>query len=115
MTNDDSKRPWGFYENLADTDTHKVKRITVYPGKRLSLQSHDRRDEHWFILHGKARFTLNDKDIAMEPGDAVDIGKKDRHRIENIGESDLIYIEIQTGDYFGEDDIIRYEDDYGRT
>ena len=114
MDNNDSHRPWGFFENLVDADSHKVKRITVYPGNRLSLQSHDRRAEHWFIVDGNALFTCNNRKIKMKPGQAVDIRRKDRHRIENIGTKNLVFIEIQTGDYFGEDDITRYEDDFGR-
>ncbi len=114
MNDTDSHRPWGFYENLAEGDDHKVKRITVYPGKRLSLQSHGRRAEHWYIVEGEALFTLNDDVIPLGAGEAVDIGKGDRHRIENAGTGNLVFIEIQTGDYFGEDDIIRHEDDFGR-
>lgn len=86
----------------------------MFPGKRLSLQSHDRRSEHWFIIDGEAIFTLNASEIRLGPGQAVDIGRGDRHRIENIGNRNLVFVEIQTGDYFGEDDIIRYEDDFGR-
>lgn len=114
MVNDDSRRPWGFYENLVDAASHKVKRITVYPGKRLSLQSHERRSEHWFIVEGEALFTRNDDIVPLRPGMAVDIGRRDRHRIECTGPGNLVFIEIQTGDYFGEDDIVRYEDDFGR-
>lgn len=114
MDNDGSQRPWGFYENLVDAENHKVKRITVYPGKRLSLQSHERRAEHWFMVDGDALFTRNDKEIRLLPGQAVDIALRDRHRIENTGTRNLVFIEIQTGDYFGEDDIVRYEDDFGR-
>lgn len=114
MDNDDSRRPWGFYENLTDAANHKVKRITVYPGKRLSLQSHERRSEHWFIVEGEALFTHNDDVILLGPGMAVDIDRRDRHRMECTGLKNLVFIEIQTGDYFGEDDITRYEDDFGR-
>jgi mannose-6-phosphate isomerase len=114
LDSNDSRRPWGFFENLVDAENHKVKRITVYPGKRMSLQSHDRRAEHWFIVDGNALFTCNGRKIKMKPGHAVDIKFKDKHRIENTGTGNLVFIEIQTGDYFGEDDITRYEDDYGR-
>lgn len=114
MKAEDNQRPWGFYENLVDAANHKVKRITVRPGKRLSLQSHSRRAEHWFIVQGRARFTLNDTVVEMTGGDYTDIGVGERHRIENIGSDDLVFVEIQTGDYFGEDDIVRYEDDFGR-
>ncbi|MCP4131504.1 MAG: cupin domain-containing protein [bacterium] len=115
MSNDESKRPWGFYDNLADEKDHKVKRITVYPGKRLSLQSHNRRAEHWYVFKGEAIFTLNDDIINLKAGDSVNIGIGEKHRIENPGTEDMVFIEVQTGDYFGEDDIIRYEDDFGRS
>lgn len=114
MDNNDSHRPWGFYENLIDASNHKVKRITVYPGKRLSLQSHEKRAEHWFIIEGEAVFTRNREEIRIKPGQAVDIARRDLHRIHNAGDTNLVFIEIQTGDYFGEDDIKRYEDDFGR-
>jgi mannose-6-phosphate isomerase len=110
----DSHRPWGFFENLSDSHNHKVKRITVHPGKRLSLQSHDRRAEHWYIVEGDALVTCNNRVARLKSGESFDIGLCDRHRVENVGTSDLVFIEIQTGDYFGEDDIRRYEDDYGR-
>ena len=112
---EDNRRPWGFYENLADTDNHKVKRITVYPEKRLSLQKHLRRAEHWYIVSGDAVITRGSEDISLTPGEHIDIDKGQNHRIENVGTIDLVFIEIQTGDYFGEDDIIRIEDDFGRT
>ena len=111
---EDNMRPWGFYENLADTRTHKVKRITVYPGKRLSLQSHTKREEHWYVVQGSSILTLDDKCIEFRAGQSADIGKGVRHRVANTGKEDLVFIEVQTGDYFGEDDIVRYEDDYGR-
>ncbi len=111
---EDNVRPWGFYENLTDTDTHKVKRITVLPGKRLSLQRHNRRAEHWFVVRGSAVVTRGDSESALSPGGHVDIAMGENHRIRNDGEEDLVFIEIQTGSYFGEDDIIRVEDDFGR-
>jgi mannose-6-phosphate isomerase len=112
---DDSRRPWGFFENLTDTDNHKVKRITLYPGKRLSLQSHERRKEHWFIVAGDALFTHNGRVEKLKTGQSVDISCRESHRIENVGAGELVFIEIQTGDYFGEDDITRFEDDFGRS
>jgi len=108
------RRPWGFYEVLSDTDDHKVKRITVNPGKRLSLQSHKRRSEHWLIISGKGVVTLNNNNYELGEGGSIDIMKGVAHRITNPGDSPLIFIEIQMGDYFDEDDIIRLEDDYGR-
>ena len=114
MSIDESIRPWGRYEILQDSPQYKVKRIWVSPGKRLSLQRHQKRAEHWFILQGSARVTLNSDTIEMGAGDSIDIAIADLHRIENIGESDVIFIEVQTGTYFGEDDIERLEDDFGR-
>lgn len=115
MANETDTRPWGNYEVLYDGDDHKVKRISVLPGKRLSLQSHDRRAEHWFIASGKGVVTVGEELVPVEGGTAVDIPLKAKHRIENTGDVELVFIEVQTGNYFGEDDIIRYEDDFGRT
>ena len=111
----ENHRPWGFYEVLSDEPDHKLKRITVYPGKRLSLQRHRRRSEHWYIVQGSAVVTLDDREINLEGGSCVDIPKGAAHRIENEGADNVVFIEVQTGDYFGEDDIERLEDDYGRT
>ena len=108
-------RPWGFYEVLSDRNDHKVKRISVYPGKRLSYQRHGRRSEHWYIVSGTAVVTLDGDDIRLESGQAVDIGCGAAHRITNPGDVNVVFIEVQTGDYFGEDDIERLEDDFGRS
>jgi len=110
----DNTRPWGYFEILSDKDDHKVKRITVYPGKRLSYQLHGKRSEHWFIVKGTGIVTLDKTDYALTAGQSIDIGKETPHRIKNTGLHDLVFIEVQTGDYFGEDDIIRIEDDFGR-
>ena len=99
---------------LNDENTYKTKEIVVYAGKRLSLQRHQRRAEHWYILHGKAKMTLDDKQFILSDGQSVDIPRGSFHRIENIGSDDLSFVEVQTGDYFGEDDIERIEDDFGR-
>jgi mannose-6-phosphate isomerase-like protein (cupin superfamily) len=107
-------RPWGYYQILSDEKTHKVKRIIVYPGKRLSLQRHKQRSEHWHIVDGEALVTVEDKKIALTRGGSVDIPQGALHRVENTGQSDLSFIEIQRGEYFGEDDIERIEDDFGR-
>jgi mannose-6-phosphate isomerase len=108
-------RPWGYYIILADEPDHKVKRIVVYPGKRLSLQKHERRAEHWYVLKGEAVVTLDNRQLTLTAGQAVDIPRGSAHRVENGGSADLVFIEVQTGDYFGEDDIIRLADDFGRT
>ena len=107
-------RPWGFYVILADEPDHKVKRIVVYPGKRLSLQRHFRRAEHWLVLKGQAVVTLDHQEIKLGPGQATDIPLRTAHRIHNPGSEPLVFIEVQRGDYFGEDDIERLEDDFGR-
>ncbi len=108
------ERPWGKYIVLLNEDDHKVKEITVNPGQRLSLQRHQKREEHWFIHKGKAIITLDGKDTELTAGQYIDIPRHAVHRIANQGDTDLIFIEIQTGDYFGEDDIERLEDDYAR-
>jgi mannose-6-phosphate isomerase len=107
-------RPWGWYRVLAEGKKHKVKRITVFPGKRLSLQRHKLRDEHWFVLQGEAVVTRNDEETVLSAGQFLDIPRGVLHRVFNPGEEDLMILEIQTGVYFGEDDIERIEDDFGR-
>ena len=110
-----SVRPWGSYEVLADEADHKVKRIVVEPGKRLSYQRHAQRSEHWFFLVGEGRFVLDDVEQKVVGGESVDIGLGCAHRIENTsGSVPLVFIEVQYGTYFGEDDIVRLDDDYGR-
>jgi glycosyltransferase involved in cell wall biosynthesis/quercetin dioxygenase-like cupin family protein len=107
-------RPWGYYKILADNDRYKNKEIVVFPQKRLSLQRHQRRSEHWYIIDGRAEITLDDKTFMLSPGQSVDIPKGALHRIANPGSENVRFIEVQTGDYFGEDDIERIEDDFGR-
>ena len=100
---------------LEDAPRHKVKRIVVNPGKRLSLQRHQRRAEHWYVVEGEALVTLDKRDIPLKAGQAVDIPRAAWHRMANPGKVDMAFVEVQTGDYFGEDDIERAEDDYGRS
>jgi mannose-6-phosphate isomerase-like protein (cupin superfamily) len=108
-------RPWGSFTILDEGENFKVKRLEVLPGKRLSYQRHSRRAEHWFVVRGTAKVTLNDAEILVETGQALDIPLGAAHRIENSpGNEKLILIETQTGDYFGEDDIERLDDDFGR-
>ena len=109
-----SDRPWGSYAVLADEPDHKVKRLVVAPGKRLSYQRHEQRSEHWFFVQGVGALTLDDTRTEVRVGDAIDIPCGVAHRIENIGSEPLVLVEIQHGSYFGEDDIIRLEDDFGR-
>ena len=107
-------RPWGSFTVLEDRDHYKMKRITVNPGKRLSLQSHQYRSEHWLVVKGQALVTLDEVEKPLQEGEAVFIPAKARHRLKNTGKTLLEIIEVQRGTYFGEDDIIRYDDDYGR-
>lgn len=107
-------RPWGSFTVLDDQSTHKVKSITVLPGHRLSYQQHARRSEHWFVVAGTATVTLDGSEIVLERGEYVDIPLQAWHRMENRGNEALVFIEVQQGDYFGEDDIVRADDDYGR-
>jgi mannose-6-phosphate isomerase-like protein (cupin superfamily) len=108
-------RPWGGFLVLEDAPRHKVKRVWVDTGRRLSYQRHQRRSEHWVIIQGRAMVTLDGKEIELSPGQSIDIPCGAAHRITNPGEGSLVFIEIQTGDYFEEDDIVRLEDDFGRT
>lgn len=107
-------RPWGRYDILELAPTHQVKRITVNPGARLSYQRHQRREEFWVIISGTARFTLDDQDSDHAAGEVLVVPFRAKHRVANIGDEPLVFIEVQRGDYFGEDDIERFEDDYGR-
>ena len=110
-----SDRPWGNYTVLSgDAPDHKVKRIVVHPGKRLSLQYHAKRAEHWFVVAGTAQVTLDGTVTELTPGQAVDIPLHAAHRVANCGDTDVVFIEVQHGTYFGEDDIVRLEDDFGR-
>lgn len=112
--NNDNLRPWGNYVVLFDGDECKVKRIVVHPGKRLSLQRHHRRSEHWFFVKGEGLVTRGEEQVPVKEGDSLDIPLGALHRILNLGRSDLVVIEVQRGEYFGEDDIERLEDDFGR-
>jgi mannose-6-phosphate isomerase len=110
-----SERPWGNYTVLDDAAAdHKVKRLVVYPGKRLSYQRHAKRAEHWFIVAGTATVTLDDAVTQVRAGESIDIPLESAHRVANEGATDVVLIEVQRGSYFGEDDIVRLEDDYGR-
>ena len=108
------RRPWGTYEVLDEGDLFKVKRIEVLSGKRLSYQKHSKRAEHWFVVAGEAKVTLDDRDIKVPAGQAIDIPIGSAHRVENEGTETLVFIEVQRGTYLGEDDIVRLQDDFGR-
>ena len=107
-------RPWGSYYVLDEDEYFKVKRLEVLPKKRLSYQKHARRSEHWFVIRGIAKVTLNGVEKLVKAGESVDIPVGTAHRVENPEDELLVFIETQTGDYFGEDDIVRIEDDFGR-
>lgn len=109
-----SERPWGRYEVLQEAPNHKVKCIWVYPGKRLSYQRHQKRAEHWFIVSGHGEVTIDGFIKPIKPGDTVEFGIGVLHRISNTGTEEIVFVEVQTGTYFGEDDIERVEDDFGR-
>jgi mannose-6-phosphate isomerase-like protein (cupin superfamily) len=107
-------RPWGWFEVLYEEENLKVKRILVEPGRRLSLQSHEQRAENWTVIQGEAAITIDDQVVHCRAHESIFIPRKARHRIHNTGEGALVFIEVQTGTYLGEDDITRYEDDFNR-
>ena len=108
-------RPWGSYEQVDVGENFQVKRIVVNPGESLSLQMHYRRAEHWVVVKGRARVTVGETIRFLEENQSVYIPKETKHRLENLDEQPLFLIEVQCGDYLGEDDIVRYEDIYGRS
>jgi mannose-6-phosphate isomerase-like protein (cupin superfamily) len=108
-------RPWGSYTVLISETYCQVKKLVVNPGKRLSLQSHKFRAEHWFIVQGKGIAQLDGVEIPLNAGDSIDLPIESKHRISCSGEKELVFIEVQTGTSFEEDDIVRYEDDFGRS
>ena len=109
-----SERPWGAWQTVDAAPGFQVKRITVRPGGRLSLQSHEHRSEHWLVAAGEAEVTVGDEVRRLRTGEHVDVPLRARHRLANPGEETLELVEVQLGDYLEEDDITRYEDDYGR-
>jgi mannose-6-phosphate isomerase len=109
-----TERPWGTYEIIREDEKSKVKRIVVNPGKRLSYQTHEKRSEYWVIVEGTGQVLIDDVPSAALAGDAFIIDQGIAHRIANVGEDNLVFIEVQLGIYFGEDDIVRIEDDFGR-
>ena len=108
-------RPWGNFTVLDEADGYKVKRIVVWAGKRLSYQKHAQRAEHWMVVGGTAKVTLDGKDVWLAAGEYIDIPIGAAHRVENLGSEPLVFIEVQRGAYLGEDDIVRLQDDYGRS
>ncbi len=107
-------RPWGSYENIVGSDGYQVKRLTVKPGHQLSLQMHHRRAEHWVVVRGTATVVRGDTQLSLSANESIYIPSGTRHRLGNESDVPLEVIEVQTGDYLGEDDIVRFEDDFGR-
>lgn len=118
MTNYIEHRPWGNFEILTDNENIKIKIITVNPGQRLSYQYHHKRAEDWYIISGVASITIDGNTQLYKAGQHVHIPVEARHRVSNDvtynGEQSVVFLEVQTGTYFGEDDIVRISDDYGR-
>jgi mannose-6-phosphate isomerase-like protein (cupin superfamily) len=111
---DPGRRPWGGYQTLAEAGGYKVKRIVVAPGQSLSLQYHHQRSEHWVVVRGHALVQVGTQEFTTEPGQHRFIPLGERHRLTNIGASELVLIEVQCGAYLDEDDIVRLDDRYGR-
>ena len=109
------RKPWGAYKVLDEGSGYQVKWLDVIPGQRLSLQSHRYRSEHWTVVSGTATVTIDDATTVLSTGQDIYIPFQARHRVANESDGMLRIIEVQTGSYLGEDDIIRYQDDYGRT
>ncbi len=115
-----AERPWGWHETLAEAAGHKVKRLHVHAGQRLSLQKHAQRAEHWVVVRGVARITLGNPDgetwreFDLNPGQHCDIALGQVHRLASVGNAPVEIIEVQFGVYLGEDDITRLQDDFGR-
>ena len=108
------ERPWGTYRTIEQRENYQLKHIVVKPSKRLSLQYHHHRDEHWTVIKGKGTVQLDEKSIDLELNGRVFIPKLSKHRMSNYTEEDVEFLEIQIGDYLGEDDIVRVEDYFGR-
>lgn len=108
------ERPWGSWHVIDVADGYKIKRIHVHPGCRLSYQTHAHRSEHWVVVAGMATCTIDDEKVVARTGESVDVPLGAKHRLANEGAEELVIVEVQRGDYTGEDDIVRLEDDYGR-
>ena len=107
-------RPWGSYTILEEARSYKIKRVSVSPGKRLSLQLHRHRSEHWIVVAGTAEIQLEEERFILSPNESTFVRAGVRHRLGNPGKTPLEVIEVQSGDYLGEDDIVRFDDEYGR-
>jgi len=109
-----TEKPWGYFEVLLENEFSKVKILSINPNQMLSMQMHKFRSETWYIIQGKPTITLGDQIVELSPGESISINANQKHRVQNFGDEVVEIIEIQTGSYFGEDDIIRFEDMYGR-
>ncbi len=107
-------RPWGSYTVLEEGRGYKIKRIEVKPGHRLSLQMHHHRSEHWIVVSGTAKVTCGESEILLSTNQSTYVPPCTRHRLENVGVIPMVLIEVQNGEYLGEDDIVRFQDDYSR-
>lgn len=107
-------RPWGWFETVSEVPGNKIKRIGVLPGQQISLQRHSRRAEHWVVVQGTALVTLDDQTLTLQAGQSCDIALGQVHRLANHTDALVEIVEVQFGDYLGEDDIERLQDDYGR-
>ena len=107
-------RPWGTYATLKKEDGYQIKRITVAPGQKVSMQYHNKRAEHWVVTQGLAVVQVGDEEFETGPGEYRYIPLGEKHRLTNIGDRELVLVEVQVGEYLGEDDIVRIEDVYGR-
>jgi mannose-6-phosphate isomerase len=114
MELDWEERPWGSWHVIDVNDGYKIKRIHVKAGCRLSYQMHAHRSEHWVVVEGTATCTIDGQITIANPGESVDVPRGAKHRLANEGDQELVIVEVQRGDYTGEDDIVRLEDDYGR-
>jgi mannose-6-phosphate isomerase len=108
------ERPWGTYTVLEENSHYKIKRIEVLPGQRLSLQKHHHRSEHWIVVSGSALVTCGEKEFMVNINESTFIPIGEQHRLQNPGKIPLVIIEVQSGEYLGEDDIVRFQDDYQR-
>lgn len=114
LTHRTAQRPWGTYTTLEEGERFKIKRIVVKPGASLSLQMHHHRSEHWVVVSGMARVLNDENEMLLDTNESTFIRAGRKHRLENPGVIDLVLIEVQSGSYLGEDDIIRFQDIYGR-
>jgi mannose-6-phosphate isomerase len=109
-----TQRPWGWYETVSAVAGNKIKRIGVLPGQQISLQKHHQRAEHWVVVQGVARVTLDERTFDLPTGGHCDIAVGQVHRLANVTTDPVEIVEVQFGSYLGEDDIVRLQDDYGR-